>query len=76
VEQNCILNKFETFIEFNATMNELGNFLAQGANGPQNRAAGEDVPGATAGNINSDNLQHQGVNRKVVLAQMIYQMKI
>jgi hypothetical protein len=38
VEQNYSLNKFETAIDFNATMNELGNLIVHGANGPQNRA--------------------------------------
>jgi hypothetical protein len=57
-------------------MNELGNLLNQGANRPQNRASVADALGATAGNINSDNTQPQGMDPMVILTQMIYEMKI
>jgi hypothetical protein len=75
VEQNYSFNEFETAIEFNPTMNELGNLLAQAANEPQNRAPGADALGATAGNINSDNTQRHVMYPMVILTQMIYKMR-
>ena len=75
VEQTYSLNKFETAIEFNATMNDRGKLLAQGANGPQNRALGADELEATAGNTNSDNMQCQGMDPMVIWTQMMYEMR-
>jgi hypothetical protein len=75
VEQTYSLNKFETAIEFNATMNDGGKLLAQGANGPQNRAPGADELEATAGNTNSDNMQCQGMDPMVISAQKMFEIK-
>jgi hypothetical protein len=59
VEQNYSFNEFETAIEFNATVKNLGNLLGQEANRPLKRGLEADAPGETAGNINYDNTQRQ-----------------
>ena len=56
-------------------MNELGNLLNQGANRPQKRAPGEDAFRATAGNVNLNNTQRQGMDPMVMFTQMMHEMK-
>jgi hypothetical protein len=75
VKQNYSLNEFETAIEFNATMNWLGNLLAQGANRPQKRAPGAHAFRVTAGNGNFNNTQRQGMDPMVMFTQMMHEMK-
>ncbi len=70
VQQNYSLNKFEDAMEFNARIYELGNLLAQGANGPQNRVRGADALRARAENISFEN-----THRQVMFTQMMYEMK-